>query len=131
MKKTITIKSELQRREAMTLLDRIPANGTHSVTFKETSIRNLEQNAALWAHLSEISRQVVWYGNKLTAEEWKIVFTAALKKSKIVPDLDGSGFVSIGASTSKMTVREFSELLELIMAFGSEHNVKFSISNNP
>jgi NinB protein len=85
--------------------------------------RNLEQNAKLWALLAEVSRQVDWYGTKLSTEEWKDVFTAALKKSKVVPGLDG-GFVVLGQRTSHMSKAEFSELIELITAFCAEHNVK-------
>ena len=54
------------------------------------------------------------------------VITKSIQKGQIVPDIDGTGFVSLGASTSKMTVKEFSELIELIHAFAAEHNVRFS-----
>lgn len=87
--------------------------------------RNLEQNAALWSMLGDVSRQVDWYGRKLTPEDWKAVFTAALKKSDVVPGLDG-GFVVLGQSTSKMTKAQFSELLTLIDAFAAERGVIFS-----
>lgn len=88
--------------------------------------RNLEQNAKLWAMLHDISEQVEWYGRKLTAEDWKNVFSASLRKLDVVPNLEGSGFVALGLSTSKMGKREFADLIELITAFGSERNVKWS-----
>lgn len=94
------------------------------VTIQEPT-RNLEQNARLWASLTEVSRQVDWHGNHLTPDEWKDVFTAALKRQKVVPGIDG-GFVVIGARTSKMGKREFGELLELIQAFGAQQGVQFS-----
>jgi hypothetical protein len=89
--------------------------------------RSLDQNAKLWPMLADISQQVDWYGQHLTDGEWKDVFTAALKKQKVVPGLDG-GFVVCGGSTSKMTKREFSELIELMYAFGSDpkHPVQWS-----
>lgn len=86
--------------------------------------RSLDQNALLWALLTEVSQQVDWYGQKLTAEEWKDVFSASLKRQKVVPGLDG-GFVVCGQRTSKMGKREFSDLCELIYAFGAEKGVKF------
>jgi hypothetical protein len=89
--------------------------------------RSLEQNARLWAMLDEISKQVDWYGRKLTAEEWKHVFTASLKKQDIVPGLDG-GFVVLGLSTSKMTKAEMCDLQTLMEAFGAERGVRFSAS---
>lgn len=86
--------------------------------------RNLEQNALLWSLLGQISKQVNWHGFKLTAEEWKDVFSASLKRQKVVPGLDG-GFVVCGQSTSKMSKATFSELLELIFAFGTQQGVEF------
>jgi hypothetical protein len=100
------------------------AQDGYIVTVSEPT-RNLDQNAALWAMLTDISRQVDWYGNKLSQEEWKSVFSSALKRQKVVPGLDG-GFVVCGQSTSKMTKSEFSELLELIAAFGANNGVKFN-----
>ena len=89
--------------------------------------RSLEQNKRLWAMLNDISNQVDWYGQKLTPEEWKDCFTAALKKQKVVPGIDG-GFVVCGSSTSKMTKPEMAEMQELMMAFGVEHGVDFNDS---
>ena len=94
------------------------------VTLAEPT-RSLDQNSLLWPLLTEVSKQVDWHGNKLTADEWKDVFSAALKKQKVVPGLDG-GFVVCGQSTSRMSKREFSDLVELIYAFGAERGVVFS-----
>ena len=87
-------------------------------------MRSLEQNRLMWANLEDIAQQVVWYGVKLTKDEWKDVLTAALKKQKVVPGIEG-GFVVIGARTSKMTVPEMTELIELSTAFGTQQGVKF------
>lgn len=86
--------------------------------------RSDAQNRRLWAMLSEISAQVDWYGHKLTAEEWKDVFSASLKRTKVVPGLDG-GFVVCGQSTSKMTKAEMAELQNLMEAFGADKGVQF------
>jgi hypothetical protein len=90
--------------------------------------RSDAQNRRLWAMLHEISQQVNWHGNKLTDEEWKDVFSAALKRQKVVPGLDG-GFVVCGQRTSKMTKAEMSEMQELMAAFGAERGVIFSEGN--
>lgn len=92
--------------------------------------RSLEQNALLWPLLTDVASQVDWYGQKLTEWDWKDVFTAALKKAKVVPGLDG-GFVVCGLSSSRMGKEEFSELIDLIKAFGAEHNVKWSTDEMP
>jgi len=87
-------------------------------------MRSLNQNRMMWANLEDIAQQVTWYGVKLTKDEWKDVLTAALKKQKVVPGIEG-GFVVIGARTSKMTVPEMTELIELSTAFGTQQGVKF------
>jgi len=87
--------------------------------------RTPEQNAKLWPMLTDVSRQVDWYGQKLSKEDWKDVFTASLRQQRVVPGLDG-GFVVLGLRTSKMRKREFSDLIELIYAFGSGRDVKWS-----
>ncbi len=86
--------------------------------------RSLPQNSRMWAMLGEVSRQVDWYGQKLDAEDWKHVFTAAMKKQRTVPGIDG-GFVVLGQSTSKMSKAELGELMDLIEAFGAQRGVRF------
>lgn len=86
--------------------------------------RSDAQNRRLWAMLGEVSMQVDWYGQKLTAEDWKHVFTAALKKERVVPGLNG-GFVVLGQSTSKMIKAEMCDLQTIIEAFGAEKGVFF------
>lgn len=98
--------------------------GHRLVLVVKPETRSLAQNSRLWAMLTDISRQVDWYGNKLTPEEWKDVFSAALKKQKVIPGLDG-GFVVCGQRTSRMTRAEMSELQELMAAFGAERGVVF------
>ncbi|MBX9267226.1 recombination protein NinB [Chromobacterium violaceum] len=99
------------------------------VTIQTASIRNLSQNAAMWAALTDISEQLDWYGNELTPEEWKDLLTASLRRTKVVPNIDGSGFVILGQRTSDMSIREMGELLELIHAFGAEKGVKFGLGS--
>lgn len=87
--------------------------------------RTLQANAAMWALLADISRQVEWYGEKLTPENWKDLFTACLKKQRSVVGIEG-GFVVLGSRTSRMSKEEMSDLLELMHAFAAERDVKLS-----
>ena len=89
--------------------------------------RSSAQNRRLWTMLTDISNQVDWYGRKLTQEDWKHIFTAALSKQDVVPGIDG-GFVVLGKSTSKMTKGEMAELQTLMEAFGAEKGVKLTLS---
>lgn len=97
----------------------------HEVIIREAkSLRSIAQNDLMWGMLTDISGQVEWYGEKLTPEEWKDVLTAGVKKQKAVPGIDG-GFVVLGARTSKMSIKEMSEVIELAGYFGGQHEVKF------
>lgn len=91
--------------------------------------RSLDQNAMLWSLLTELSKQLQWPIDgqmaKLTPEEWKHVLSAGLKRhQRVAMGIDG-GFVVLGQSTSKMTVAEMTELIELIYAFGAQRDVLF------
>lgn len=111
------------REYARRLIAQAPAG--YVVTVQEPT-RTLDQNALLWPLLGDVSRQVDWYGRKLSPEDWKHVFTASLSKLDVVPNLDGTGFVALGQSTSRMGKRKFSDLVELIYAFGAERGVEWS-----
>jgi hypothetical protein len=91
----------------------------------KAATRTLEQNSKMWAVLTDISKQVVWYGRKLAPEDWKHILSASLKKQDVVPGIDG-GFVVLGLSTSKMSVREMCDLIELAHAFGTQQGVRWS-----
>lgn len=121
--RTITLRTPTQRQLVASYAMEAP-EGT-VVTFRE-STRSLEQNAALWAKLSDISRQVIWYGKRLSAEDWKTVLTASLRQTRVVPTIDGDGFVPLGMSTSKMSVKEMGALLDLCDAFAAERGVVWS-----
>ncbi len=92
--------------------------------------RSLDQNACLWALLTDLSRKLQWPVDgqmvSLTPEEWKHVMSAGLKRhQRVAMGIDG-GFVVLGQSTSKMTKAEMSELLELIHAFAAERGAELN-----
>ncbi len=122
-KKTITLINSNSRDYAKREIDR--ASDGHVCIIQEPT-RSQIQNARLWAMLTDVSRQIDWYGKKLSPEDWKHLFTSSLRKLEVVPNLEGSGFVALGLSTSKMSVKEMCDLQTLIEAFGAEHNVRWS-----
>ena len=87
--------------------------------------RTLKQNAKLWTMLGDLASQIEWHGQSLTAENWKDMCTAALKRQQVVPGIDG-GFVVLGTSTRRMTKPEMGELIEFMYAFGAQHGVQWS-----
>lgn len=88
--------------------------------------RTLDQNSRLWAMLGDISRQVEWHGQKLSAEDWKTIGTASLRKCRFVPGIDPGTVVPLGLRTSDMTKAEMTELIESLFAFGAERGVQWT-----
>lgn len=96
------------------------------VTFQEAK-RTTDQNARMWAMLTEVARQVKWHGQQLSADDWKLIFMAALpEETRFVPNLSGNGFVNLGRSSSKLSVGEMADLMDLIAAFGAREGVTFA-----
>lgn len=92
--------------------------------------RSLEANAKMWAMLTDISKQVKWPINgvmeTLSPEDWKDVLSASLSQENRIAQGVRGGFVMLGKRTSKMGIREMSDLIEFMNAFGAEQNVVWS-----
>lgn len=96
------------------------------VSVKTVSIRSAQANSLMWVRLGELAEQTDWHGRKLTAEEFKDLLSAGLMQSKVVPNIDGNGFVAVGQRTSKMSIRQMNDMITFIEAFGAERGVRFS-----
>lgn len=90
--------------------------------------RSLAQNNLMWSCLTDLANQIKWCGKKMTPEGWKDFITAHIDGQDIVPNMDGTGFVTIGRgkSTSNMTIAEMTEVIEQCHAFGTLQGVKWS-----
>lgn len=111
---------------ACAMIDESDSKGIR-VTIEHASRRSLQANNLMWLRLTELANQTDWHGIKLTPEEFKDLLSAGLTKSKVVPNIEGTGFVILGQRTSQMTIQAMNDLITLIEAFGSERGVKFSI----
>lgn len=118
----IIVNGDASRQKAMHWAARAPL-GTR-VEFKAPR-RSVEQNSLMWARLTQVAQEVEWYGQHLSAEDWKDVFTASLRKARVVPGIDAGSFVPLGMRTSDMSKEEMTALLDLIDAFAAEHGVVF------
>ncbi|OYX03551.1 MAG: NinB family protein [Rhizobiales bacterium 32-66-8] len=88
--------------------------------------RTIPQNARMWAMLTDVATQLPWHGVKLTADDWKLIFLDGLKQEmRLVPNINGNGFVNLGRSSSDLSKEEMGELMTLIEAFGAQHGVTF------
>ena len=123
MKRTLILTGEVAKKAACREILAAPEG--YVVTIGEAT-RSTDQNSKLWPMLQDISKQCDWHGLKLNEEEWKDLLSAGLVQSRVVPNMQGNGFVILGQRTSKMTKSQFSALIELIYAFGAERGVVWS-----
>jgi len=94
-------------------------------------LRSLDQNAKQWALLRDIAAVVPMTINGVaqlaSTNEWKAVLSAAhTKEVRFAQDPTGPGLIALGVSTSNMPKKVFSEYIEFLYWFGSEHNVTWS-----
>lgn len=94
--------------------------------------RSLDQNRKMWPMLTDISTQLPWHGLRLTPEDWKLLFLDSLQREmRLVPNLDGTGFVNIDKTrSSRLSKQQFSDLIELIYSFGASHQIVWSDPND-
>lgn len=125
MKRSFVLSHPLARRRALAAVAEAPEG--YAVTVAEPT-RTVEQNSAQWPILEAFSEQLTWPVNgrmvRMTAEEFKDVFSAAFRKeqARLAMGLDG-GVVMLGQRTSKFSKREFSEWLEFLHAVAADRGV--------
>lgn len=122
-KQIMIMASPAHKSRAMQMVDKAPLGMVVTV---EPQTRSKQQNAMLWACLTDIAQQVEYFGKKYDTNGWKNIFTGSLMGMEAVPAVDGKGMVMIGQSSSAMDKRTFADLLTLIQAFGSERGVAWS-----
>lgn len=87
--------------------------------------RTSEQNAKMWAMLSDISRAKP-EGRELTTDKWKALFMDAIGiPADWEPGING-GVVNVGYRSSRLTKEQMSDLIEQMYAYGAEHGVEWS-----
>ena len=120
---TIRLNSVGNRAMAHRWIDIAPEGAV--VNIKEAN-RTSDQNALMWALLSDIARAKP-EGRMLPTEIWKCLFMAACGHAvRFEPGLDGEGVVPVGFRSSRLTKAEMSDVIECILEYGTRHSVAWS-----
>ncbi len=120
---TIIINSPTDVRRVCKLIENVPKGSR--VTVKGPQ-RSIEQNDKMWAMLTDVSRQKEHMGRKYTPDQWKVIFLHAIgREVQFIPALDGQGFIPWGQSSSDLSVKEMTDLIEFMFAWGAENSVTF------
>lgn len=116
---TVILRGDAQRVFAKRLIDAAPVDAVVNI---QEARRSLDQNAKMWAMLSDVSRAKP-EGRRHTPEVWKCLFMHACGHAvQFESGLDGKPF-PVGFSSSKLTKREMIDLIDFIYAWGSERGV--------
>lgn len=119
----ILVAADADRERAADWAMRSPI-GTR-IEFKRSK-RSLDQNARMWAMLSDVATQATHMGRRYTTEQWKVLMMHACgREVQFLPALDGSTFIPWGQSSSDLSKSEMSELIDFIGSWGAEHGIIF------
>lgn len=111
-----------QRQAAHAMIEGAPAGWSCLI---EPPARSLPQNRKLWAILGDLARANAG-GHTYTPELWKDALMQALGFDiAYVQGLDGVPFAA-GFSTKRLSVQQFSELIEFALERGTAWGVKWS-----
>jgi hypothetical protein len=94
------------------------------VEFRER-LRTDDQNRKMWASLTDLARQRPFHnGVKMSPDTYKAMLMHALgHETRFIPTLDGDGVFPLGFRSSRLTIPEMSDLLELLQAFAAREGV--------
>ena len=89
--------------------------------------RTLEQNAKMWAMLTEIAASGELRDQRWTPDQWKSIFMQSLGHPvEVLPSLDGKSWFPVSLSSSRLSKEQMSEMIECMLAWGTQNGVKFA-----
>lgn len=121
-KPCVIIRTAADRGRAVRWVEQAPFGTV--VEFKQKG-RSGDQNSAMWSLLTQINRQRPTHnGIRMSAVLWKAVFMQALGAELVMlPTLDGDGLFPFGHRSSKLTVSQMSDLIELMLAWAAQQEL--------
>lgn len=120
---TVILDGLRSRSVAKRLIDAAPPGAVCNV---RPARRSVDQNAKLWAMLSDVARAKP-EGRRWTVETWKCAFMHALgHQVQFADGLDGSGPFPLGFRSSRLTKGQFADLITCVAEYGDRHGVEWS-----
>ena len=125
MAQTIILRGDSQRALACDLVRAAPDDAVVKIAAPK---RTHDQNAKLWAMISDVSRAKP-EGRMHTPEVWKCLFMASCGHTvRFELGLDNKPF-PIGFSSSRLCKSEFADLITVVQEYGDRHGVQWSEPN--
>ena len=119
---TVILRGQPQRNLAKQFIDKAPEN---SVVKISPLTRSSEQNNKMWGLIEDVMNAMP-EGRQHTKEVWKAIFMNALGHETAFAMGINNEIFPIGFKSSQLSVRQMSDLIEMIYSYGAKHNVKWS-----
>ena len=117
------ILTQSNRWRAHQLIDKAPERYVMEVREPR---RTGDQNAKMWAMISDVSRAKP-EGRRHTPDDWKAIFMHACgHEVQFEQGIDGRPFPT-GFRSSRLSKQQMSDLIECIYEYGSRHGVQWSV----
>jgi hypothetical protein len=129
-RQTIFLVGPAQRQYAHKCIDAAPDD---FVCILKQKTRTLAQNAKFHAMCTDVSEQCKFLGKSRTIKQWKLIFisghaVATNQEAECVPGIEGE-FLNLRESSADMGVRRLSSVIEYMLAWGANNNVKWTEPN--
>lgn len=122
MTQTVILRGLEQRALACSLIERAPADSVVKISGPK---RTRDQNALMWALLSDLSRAKP-DGRMHTPETWKdLCMHACGHAVRFEVGLNNEPF-PVGFRSSNLTRAQMSDLIDFIYSYGTERGVKWT-----
>jgi hypothetical protein len=122
MTQTVILRGQPQRNLAKQFIDKAPEN---SVVKISPLTRSSEQSNKMWGLIEDVMNAMP-EGRQHTKEVWKAIFMNALGHETAFAMGINNEIFPIGFKSSQLSVRQMSDLIEMIYSYGAKHNVKWS-----
>lgn len=134
-KRTFFLKHESARQGASRYCFEAPADWM--VVFSEPKKKRIQEEK-YHAMIADIAKQVEHIGRKWHEEDMKRLLiddfademraagTPLHHDGRVVPSLDGRRIVQLGIQSKEFYVKEASQFIEFLYAWGAQHDVKWS-----
>jgi hypothetical protein len=120
---TVILRGDVQRQLAKAIVDAAPVDAVVTV---KTAARSADQNAKMWAMLSDISRARP-EGRTMPPDLWKCAFMSAIgHELQRMDGIDGNPPFYADYRSSRLGKTEMSDLITFMQEYGDRHGVRWS-----
>lgn len=118
---TIMLNSPASRAKAQEAIRRAPDGYVLTLEYPKHSDA---QRDLLWELLGQLSRKTTYNGLKLAKEDWKLIFLSGVRPGmRIVPNLNGDGFIHLDRSIRPLSKKEMQFMIELVEMWADQNGV--------